>query len=107
MNPVNKDTPVGATRINRCDQVHINNPIGSQPTVTFSEQEVLTLEDGRKITTVGRQLTIPADMERVIPLRNPGTGELIGSDVTGEFLYVILYSLFWAVSDADVAGEAE
>lgn len=108
MEPVNKVTAVSATRINRCYAVHIDNPYHKEPTITFAEEEVIVVEGGQSVLhNIGRQITVPADFARSIPLRNPQTTELTGTSVTGADLYVILYSLFWQLSDEELAAAAQ
>lgn len=88
-----KEAKVDGKQWQRCYCVHIDNPHGGQPMITFAEETVATLGEDtyQKPTT---QITIPFDPSVVIELRNPQDGTTIGQKVTGMDIYVALYSLY-------------
>ena len=88
-----KETSVTGTSWQRCNCVHIDNPHGTMPQVTFAEEVVATLgiDTFTKPTT---QIVFPFDPAVVIELRNPVTNELTGATVTGLDVYVALYSFY-------------
>lgn len=83
----------------RCSNISISNPLipeggGPKASVYFQEDLVITIP-GMPTTVVGNggcaKKFIPTE---VINLRNPDTGELIGTSATHIDLYIILYSLY-------------
>lgn len=88
-----KETQVTGKKWQRCNVVHIDNPHQAQPTVTFAEQEVAEV-DGATFQTQLGQIVFPFDPAATINLRDPSTGELTGTTVTGGDVYAALYSLY-------------
>lgn len=88
-----KETHVTGKKWQRCNVVHIDNPYQAQPTVTFAEQEVAEV-DGATFQTQLGQIVLPFDPAATINLRDPSTGELTGTTVTGGDVYAALYSLY-------------
>lgn len=93
----------------RANKVVIANELNAVPEITFLEQIITTLPDGRKITTgkdkCGATLADPAE---TFNLLNPETDAVIGSANYLE-VYILLYSLYRHVADkrdADVAAAA-
>ena len=81
---------------NRCNNVNIGNPIVGSKMVSLSEEQV-SIVDGVITTRPIRTLQVefkPETVETEIQLRNPETGELLGSSVNYGELYGILFSLY-------------
>ena len=91
--PDYQETPVAGTKWQRCNCVHIDNPNGGQPMVTFAEEEVVAL-GGESFTKPATQIVFPFDPSDVIQLRNPQDGELSGQSITAADVYVALYSFY-------------
>ena len=91
--PNYKETPVAGTQYQRSHQVRIDNPLGGIPSVHFAEQQIVALETGRYDQTVPG-MDFNFDPTLVIPLLNPNDDSPLGSSVTGQDVYVIIYSLY-------------
>lgn len=82
----------------RCYEIVIRNPyLGLEKSATFSEENVVTI-DNRIISNTKRFLHKQFNPTEVINLRDPATGTLTGSTLTHEELYTILYSLYLQTS---------
>ena len=94
-----KETPLSGTAWQRCFQIVIENPRNGAPVVRFDEESVLAVAGGNEIRQPVGTLTIPFDPAKPMPLRNPGTGELIpSSEATYGEAYVLLYSAYMAAA---------
>lgn len=87
----------------RCRNITITNPVTGTigpttgnltvPTAYFQEEKVLSIDGVQNTIDVGscvKQFN-PTD---IINIRNPETGELVGTTATHGDLYVLLYSLY-------------
>ena len=101
-----KESTVAGTTWQRCYQIVVDNQRGAAPAVSFCEEEVLALADGREIKTQLGPLTIPFDPAQEIPLRDPTTGELTGATTTYGEAYTLLYSAYMAAAEARDAAIA-
>lgn len=88
-----KETAVTGTQWQRCCGVTISNPRAGQPMVEMQE-EVVAVVGGNTFSQTAQGLKFPFDPAEVITLRDPRTGEPIGTSMTGMDLYVALYSLY-------------
>lgn len=98
-----KETNLAGVSWVRCKNITITNPIAGAvesgslkpliPTAYFKEEKVISIDGIQNTIDVGicYKSFNPTD---VINLRNPETGELIGTTATHEELYVLLYSLY-------------
>lgn len=91
--PNYREASATATQWQRCNCVHIDNPLNGQAMVTFAEEVVAVLGDETFIKP-GPQIVFPFDPAEVIELRNPADGSLIGAKMTGLDVYVALFSLY-------------
>lgn len=98
-----KETDVVGKAWSRCYQIEIDNVRGRPPAVQFLEERVLVLDDGQDIRQNQGPLAVDFDPARVIPIRNPETGEPTGATATYGEAYVLLYS---AYIDAALARDA-
>lgn len=87
----------------RCQQIVIDNSRGAVPTVRFDEERVLALDDGSEIRRPLGSLTLDYEPGRVIPLRDPLSGETTGASLSMGEVYRVLYS---AYLDAALARDA-
>lgn len=83
----------------RCNQIAIDNRRGSTPTVRFEEERVAVLDDGDEMRKPAAGITLDFDPARVIPLRDPRTGELTGQTTTYGDVYAVLYSAYIAAAN--------
>lgn len=92
--PNYREASATGTQWQRCNCVHIDNPLNGQAQVTFAEEVVATLGEELFIKP-GPQIVFPFDPAEVIQLRNPQTGEVIpDATMTGLQVYVALFSLY-------------
>jgi len=79
----------------RSNKVSISNQYGGVPTITFGEEEITILSDGRttNLPLIGLSETM-SDPTQEFPLVNPITAEELGSSASYQELYVILHSLY-------------
>ena len=82
----------------RCNQIAIDNRRGITPTVRFEEERIALLDDGDEMRKPAAGITLDFDAARVIPLRNPTTGEPTGQTTTYGQVYGILYSAYIAAA---------
>ena len=82
----------------RCNQIVIENPHKGAPVVRFDEERVLALQTGRDVRTPAGSLALPFDPSKIIPLRDPATGELTGEVASYGMAYVLLYSAYLAAA---------
>jgi hypothetical protein len=87
----------------RCHQIVIDHRRGVTPTVRFDEERVVALDDGSEVRTPRGTLTLDYDPARLIPLRDPLSGEPTGETVSYAAAYQLLYS---AYLDAALARDA-
>ena len=86
----------------RSNRVTVLNPYDGAPVITFSEEEVALLSDGRSVNTpVGNLQKTFDDPIGSFDLLNPVDGSVIGS-ATYQDVYVILHSLYiWLAQERD------
>lgn len=88
-----EQTATGTTWV-RCKSLTIDNSLTSAPTANFQETRVTEVNGKFSEQYVSGLVKAFDPVNGVIPLRNPETGELIGTTATHADLYVILYSLY-------------
>lgn len=88
-----KESNVEGKSWQRCSQVLISNAKDAQPRVTLSEERVYVVGD-KELSYPIPGIQFDFDPSIVIQLRNPNTGDLTGSTMTGAQVYVALYSLY-------------
>ena len=109
-----KETGLSGTSWVRCNSLTIRNPIvgttemksnpvtrileivPANPTISFQEEKVISIDGTQSIIPIPN-ITCSAEFDAVngsIQLRNPETGDLLGTSVSHQELYVILYSLY-------------
>ena len=95
--PNYKQNSVTGETYQRSNQVIVDNALGGMPRITFQEQEVITLSDGRVILNQVAGVGIDFNIADTFPLVDPSTDAPIGHSVTHGDLQVILYSLYKAL----------
>ncbi len=98
---------IGTSEIRRRSfQVVIDNPLNDTPRVTFQEEEIITLPDGRvmhnPVSGVGEMF----DPNGVIDLLDPNTDLPVGVTMTQQQVFLALYSQYIALAKARDAGAA-
>jgi len=83
----------------RSNQITISNPLNGLPSISFSEENIITLPDAsvlhQSVFNMGMGgLAINYDPSAVIDLINPDTDAPLGTSATHQELMVILYSLY-------------
>ena len=92
----------------RCYQVVIDNPRGSTPSVRFDEERIVSIDAAPELRTALDSVVVPFDPARLIPLRDPASGELTGASVSYAEAYALLYSAYLDAALArDAANQAE
>jgi hypothetical protein len=105
----NETTLTGAAW-QRCHEVSIANTRNTLPVIQFYEERVIVLDDGAEIRQPLGALTVPFDPARLIPLRDPLTGEATGDEMTYGQAYAVLYSAYLEAAlarDADLPPPAD
>ncbi len=92
--PNYKQNAVTGETYQRSNQVIVDNALGGTPRITFMEQEVITLSDGRVILNQVAGVGIDFNAADVFPLIDPQTDAPLGGSVTHADLQVMLYSLY-------------
>lgn len=92
--PDYNETTLSGSSWQRCHEVSIANTRNTLPVIQFYEERVIALEDGAEIRQPLGALTVPFDSARVIPLRDPITGEATGDEMTYAQAYAVLYSAY-------------
>jgi len=89
----------------RSNKVIIVNELGGIPEVTFMEQDMTFLPDGRKLVT-GSDKCSKAMLDPTVEfnLLNPETDEIIGTSTLMQ-VYVLLYSLYRHTADERDAAQ--
>lgn len=87
----------------RCHQVVIDNPRGSAPSVRFDEERIVSIDGAPELRTALDSVVVAFDPARLIPLRDPASGELTGAAMSYAEAYALLYS---AYLDAALARDA-
>ncbi len=90
----------------RCSQIVIENPHKGAPVVRFDEERVLALQTGSNVRTPSGTLALPFDPTKIIPLRDPATGELTGEVASYGMAYALLYSAYLAAATERDAAAA-
>ena len=95
---------VKVTTYDRSDQVTIYNPLNGIPSIHYKEEEVRVSQiddgptevasSGRKQGILAEELT-PDNLTETFDLRNPVTGELLGTTATYQDLQVAVFSLYY------------
>lgn len=88
-----KETSGTASAWRRCNRVIVDNPIDSNSSARFFEENVVSLGGARVQSDAGSLLAAYQPDEKIM-LRDPATGELTGAYVTQAHLYQVMYSLY-------------
>ena len=100
--PNYKQNAVTGETYQRANQVVVDNPLGGVPRISFLEQEVITLSDGRVILNAVPGVGIDFNATDSFPLVNPTTDENLNINATHADVQTMLYSLYKALrSQAD------
>ena len=89
-----KESQLTVTPFTRARQIIINNPYNGNPSIEYKEERILEVEKQVISRDMGT-LSVPVLLDRVIPIRNPETGELTGDNIPMTNAYAIIYSAYW------------
>lgn len=92
--PNYKQNAVTGETYQRANQVVVDNPLGGTPRISFLEQEVITLSDGRVILNQVPGCGIDFNAGDTFPLVDPATDLPTGESVTHADLQTMIYSLY-------------
>jgi hypothetical protein len=92
-----KETSVTGSYYQRAYQVVINNPLGGVPNITFFEEEVMTLADGRQLKNNVAGCLANFQHGATFPLINPLDDTSLGAMGSHDQVQVLLYSLYKAL----------
>lgn len=95
-----KEQNVNGSSWQRCEQVVVENRLGTAPSVRFDEESVVALAGGQVSRKSLGSLVMQFAPDASIELRNPDTGELTGGTATHGQVYEILYSAYLAAAMA-------
>jgi hypothetical protein len=102
--PDYKESSVTGTQWQRCNDVHIRNPLGQTPTVAMAEELVTAMGAQTYSKPVG-YLSFPFVPSETIVILNPLTGQITGQTMTMQDVYVALWSVYMAkAAERDAAG---
>jgi len=90
-----QQTDVAGSQYQRGRSLYFENPLGAEPSLLVREERVINLGSRQILEPAGEILKTVEDLSVVFPLRNPETGEELGSQLTFQDVYVALYSLYW------------
>lgn len=85
-----------------------DNPLGEAPSVTFLEEEVVTINGESTKVNAGKFSKTMTDPTVEFPLVDPTTNEPLGSSATFGQVYALTYSLYLYLAglrDAGTLGE--
>lgn len=106
--PDYKESAVTGTQYDRFSVIHVNYPLGAIPTISCTQQRVISLESGQIVQDVGG-LNFQFDPDFTCDLLNPQTGEPLGQQITGAQVFAMVWSYVMSqavLRDAAVAEEA-
>ena len=93
-----RETELTGSKWVRSNRVTCINPYNGTPFISFGEEEITLLSDGRTTNApLGEIHQDFTDPSVEFPLLNPATGESIGTATYGQ-VYVILHSLYMALA---------
>lgn len=106
--PQYQETTVGGSRYRRARRITIDDPPGKTASVSFQEVNVIDLGGGAPLIEepAGSCFMDFSGGATVIPMYNPGTGNLTGTNTTVGDIYRALYSLYRFVAAARDAAAA-
>lgn len=92
--PNYKQNSITGEAYQRANQVVVDNPLGGIPRISFLEQEIITLSDGRVLQNNVPGCAIEFSPNNTFPLINIDTDVPTGVVVLHSDLQVMLYSLY-------------
>ena len=95
-----QEATLTGTEWRRARLVQINNERATPPTITFSEEVVTILSNGRTVSTDGGQIVVSYDPTAIIDLYDPATLQKIGATITHQELYGILFGAYFTSATA-------
>lgn len=102
-------TPIEGTvqQYKRAANGFISNPYGQIPSVEFSTEAITIYPDGKWITSFIRRVRLAfSDPSTIVPLKDPATGEEVGT-ITAGYAYMVMYSMWLeAERQADIPAPA-
>lgn len=93
-----KESSLSGSEHTRCCEVHIINPFQETPMITFVEQKVTILSDGKILTEKGDSITVPFDPSKVIKEFDVINGQQLEATVSYFDLYKDICSAYMAAA---------
>jgi hypothetical protein len=91
------ESNVTGSEYQRARLVQVSNEYNGGKSITFVEEVVTTLSNGKVVHTAAGQVSEPFGPENMLsefPILNPETGEQIGQSAKYVDVYVLLHSLY-------------
>lgn len=98
MSNLYQETQVTGSRYRRAKYVNINNSKGQVPQISFEEERITVLDDGKSFSESVGSLSTAFDATSIIPLLDPETGEDTGNTMTQAEVFQALYSLYFKLA---------
>lgn len=93
-----KETSLSGTEHTRCCLITIANSFQVTPIISFTEQKVTILSDGKIISEKGDTITIEFNPSKIIPEFDPTTGQQTGNTLAYSDLHKDIYSAYMAAA---------
>lgn len=93
-----QETQVTGSRYRRAKTVNINNTKGQTPEISFEEERITVLDDGKTFSENVGVLSASFDPSGVINLLDPITGENTGTTITQAEVFQALYSFYFQLA---------
>ena len=101
-----QETQISGTSHKRAHQIIIHNTYGINPIVQFREEVIAQVGEQQFREDAGA-MSISPDMEKVVPILNPLTGEATGQSMTMGEGYAFIYSAYIQAALERDAAQAE
>lgn len=88
-----KETEVLGTQWTRANQITINNPFASTPSINFSEEKIIQL-GGSTVSQTVNGLNTSFNATSTFPILDPNTLEPTGETKSHMDIYTLLFSLY-------------
>ena len=94
--PNYKEASVSGAVFQHAYQIIIDNPYQGNPHITFLEEEVITLSDGKIVKVSVPGCSGDFKVDATFPLLHPETGQYLGEATHGQ-LQLMMYSLYMSL----------
>lgn len=91
--PIYKQAPIAGESRQRANQVVIDNPLIGTPRISFIEEEVIALSDGRLLRNPVPGVGCEFEAGATFPLLNPVDDSVTG-EATHDHAQAVIYSIY-------------